>query len=176
MFMLRSYLRLVLFTAGLLFGVQVPGFISDYSKRVEAHLIEAQQAIKGYNNTAAQFFKGDIQALIQHYRSSEDPVFRSDADNIETLLTRTHVLERQWLGLQGPWYSRAFYVATSSDPDIRRETFNGYTWQVLLAPEVIAWGIISALLLALVIESLMLLLGWVVNGGRRKPQLERDWR
>ena len=174
--MLRSYLRLVLFTAGLLFGVQVPGFISDYSKRVEAHLIEAQQAIKGYNNTAAQFFKGDIQALIQHYRSSEDPVFRSDADNIETLLTRTHVLERQWLGLQGPWYSRAFYVATSSDPYIRRETLNGYTWQVLLAPEVIAWGIISALLLALVIESLVLLLGWVVNGGRRKPQLERDWR
>ncbi|RML78834.1 hypothetical protein APX70_05575, partial [Pseudomonas syringae pv. maculicola] len=41
---MRSYLRLVLFTTGLLFGVQVPGFISDYSKRVEAHLIEAQQA------------------------------------------------------------------------------------------------------------------------------------
>ncbi|WP_122242773.1 DUF2937 family protein, partial [Pseudomonas syringae] len=33
--MLRSYLRLVLFTVGLLFGVQIPGFISDYSKRVE---------------------------------------------------------------------------------------------------------------------------------------------
>lgn len=73
--MLRSYLRLVLFTVGLLFGVQIPGFISDYSKRVEAHLIEAQQAVKGYTATAQQFFKGDIRALIQHYRSSEDPVF-----------------------------------------------------------------------------------------------------
>jgi hypothetical protein len=30
--MLRSYLRLVLFTAGLLIGVQIPGFISDYSE------------------------------------------------------------------------------------------------------------------------------------------------
>ncbi|AHF68791.1 MULTISPECIES: DUF2937 family protein [Pseudomonas] len=174
--MLRSYLRLVLFTTGLLVGVQVPGFISDYSKRVEAHLIEAQQAIKGYNATAQQFFKGDIQALIQHYRNSEDPVFRSDADNISTLLTRTHVLERQWLGLQGAWYSRAWYVATSADADIRRETFNGYTWQVLLAPEVIAWGIISALLLALLIESFFLLLGWVVTGGRRKPKMNREWR
>ena len=29
--MLRSYLRLLLFTFGLLVGVQVPGFISDYS-------------------------------------------------------------------------------------------------------------------------------------------------
>ncbi|RMS39476.1 hypothetical protein ALP67_05052 [Pseudomonas ficuserectae] len=174
--MLRSYLRLVLFTTGLLFGVQIPGFISDYSKRVEAHLIEAQQAVKGYTATAQQFFKGDIQALIQHYRSSEDPVFRADADNIDTLMSRTHILERQWLGLQGPWYSKVLFVVTSADADIRRETFNGYTWQVLLAPEVIAWGIISALLLALVVESVGLLLGWVIHGGRRKPQLERDWR
>lgn len=174
--MLRSYLRLVLFTAGLLFGVQVPGFISDYSKRVEAHLIEAQQAIKGFNATAQQFFRGDVQALIQHYRNSEDPVFRQDAANIENLLTRTHVLERQWLGLQGPWYVRAWHVATAADADIRRETLNGYTWQVLLAPEVIAWGIVCALLLALLIETFVMTLAWVIHGGRRKPELNRDWR
>jgi hypothetical protein len=46
---------------------------------------------------------------------------------------------------------------------------------VLLAPEVIAWGIICALLLALVIESFFLMINWIVNGGRRKPRLERDW-
>lgn len=174
--MLRSYLRLVLFTAGLLVGVQIPGFVSDYHKRVEAHLIEAQQSVKGYNATAAQFFKGDLQALVQHYRNSEDPVFRSDADSINALLTRTQVLEREWLAMQGPWYVKALHVAVAADADIRRETWNGYTWQVLLAPDVIAWGIISALVLALLIESLGLLLGWVVNGGRRKPQLERNWR
>ena len=46
--MLLSYLRLVLFAAGLLIGVQVPGFISDYAKRVEAHLIEAQTGLSGF--------------------------------------------------------------------------------------------------------------------------------
>ena len=45
--MLLSYLRLVLFAAGLLIGVQVPGFINDYAKRVEAHLIEAQAGLSG---------------------------------------------------------------------------------------------------------------------------------
>jgi hypothetical protein len=46
-----------------------------------------------------------------------------------------------------------------------------------MSPDVIAWGIVSALVLALVIESVFLLLGWVVNGGRRrKPTFERDWR
>ncbi|MCD5970183.1 MULTISPECIES: DUF2937 family protein [Pseudomonas] len=174
--MLRSYLRLVLFTAGLLFGVQIPGFISDYGKRVEAHLLEAQQSVRGYNATAQQFFKGDVQALIQHYRNSEDPVFRSDADTINTLLTRTQVLEREWLAMQGPWYARAIHVAVAADADIRSETWNGYTWQVLLAPDVIAWGIVSALLLAFLIESFFLMINWVVNGGRRKHRPERDWR
>jgi len=174
--MLRSYLRLVLFTAGLLFGVQIPGFISDYSKRVEAHLIEAQQGLKGYTDTAERFFKGDLQALVAHYRSSEDPVFRSDADSLNLLLTRNQSLDREWQAMQGPWYAKAWHVVYAADPDIRRETYNGYTWQVLLAPEVIAWGIVCALVLALVVESFFLLIGWVINGGRRKPVLDRDWR
>ena len=57
--MLLSYLRLVLFAVGLLVGVQVPGFISDYAKRVEAHLIEAQTGLRGFDATAQQFFNGE---------------------------------------------------------------------------------------------------------------------
>lgn len=44
--MFRSYLRLLLFTLGLLLGVQVPGFIDDYAKRVDAHRLEAAQNIQ----------------------------------------------------------------------------------------------------------------------------------
>ncbi|MDY7561212.1 DUF2937 family protein [Pseudomonas sp. 10B1] len=173
--MLRSYLRLVLFTAGLLMGVQIPGFISDYTKRVEAHLIEAQQGLKGYTDTAQHFFNGDLQALVAHYRASDDPVFRSDADSLNQLLMRNQALDQEWQAMQAPWYARAWHVATSANPDIRRETFKAYTYQVLLVPEVIAWGIVCALLLALVVESFFLLIGWVIFGGRRKtPVLERD--
>jgi hypothetical protein len=174
--MLRSYLRLVLFTAGLLIGVQIPGFISDYSKRVEAHLIEAQKSLGGYNDTAQRFFKGDVQALIQHYRSSDDPVFRTDADNINNLLTRTQTLDREWLALQGPWYMRAYHVLTAADPDIRKETWNGYTWQVLLSPEVIGWGLVCALLFSLVIESFVLFIDWVFVGRHHVRKVNRDWQ
>lgn len=174
--MLRSYLRLVLFTAGLLIGVQIPGFISDYSKRVEAHLIEAQKSLGGYNDTAQRFFKGDVQALIQHYRSSDDPVFRADADNINNLLIRTQTLDREWLALQGPWYMRAYHVLTAADPDIRKETWNGYSWQVLLSPEVIGWGLVCALLFSLVIESLVLFIDWVFVGRHHVRKVNRDWQ
>jgi hypothetical protein len=52
--MLLSYLRLLLFTFGLLAGVQVPGFIKDYSQRVEAHLIESQ-ALDGFRQPPSVF-------------------------------------------------------------------------------------------------------------------------
>ncbi|PPK36304.1 hypothetical protein CD175_22025 [Pseudomonas laurylsulfatiphila] len=178
--MLLSYLRLVLFAAGLLIGVQVPGFINDYTKRVEAHLIEAQAGLSGFQNTANQFFKGDMQALVAHYRASEDPIFRSDADSLSNLLTRQLALDKQFQAMQGPWYIRFLQVVLAADPDIRKETWNGYSYQILLTPEAIVWGMSGALLLSFGIECLFRLIDWVVLGGKRlrqsRPIEERDLR
>ena len=178
--MLLSYLRLVLFAAGLLIGVQVPGFINDYAKRVEAHLIEAQTGLRGFQGTAEQFFKGDLQALVAHYRASEDPVFRSDADSLSTLLNRQIALDKQFQAMQGPWYIRFLQVVLAADQDIRKETWNGYSYQILLTPEAMIWGMSGALLLSFGIECLIRLIDWVVLGGRRlrqsRPIEDRDVR
>jgi hypothetical protein len=178
--MLLSYLRLVLFAAGLLIGVQVPGFINDYAKRVEAHLIEAQTGLRGFQGTAEQFFKGDLQALVAHYRASEDPVFRSDADSLSTLLNRQIALDKQFQAMQGPWYIRFLQVVLAADPDIRKETWNGYSYQILLTPEAMIWGMSGALLLSFGIECIFRLIDWVVLGGRRlrqsRPIEDRDVR
>lgn len=178
--MLLSYLRLVLFAAGLLVGVQVPGFISDYAKRIEAHLIEAQTGLQGFQGTADQFFKGDLQALVAHYRASGDPVFRSDADSLSTLLTRRLALDKQFQAMQGPWYIRALQVALAADPEVRKETWNGYSYQILLTPQAMGWGMGGALLLSFGLECLFRLIDWVVLGGKRlrqsRPIEERDLR
>ncbi|MDD2060946.1 DUF2937 family protein [Pseudomonas sp. GD03860] len=173
--MFRSYLRLLLFTFGLLVGVQVPGLINDYSQRVEAKLLESREGLKGFEDTAKRFFKGDLQALVRHYRSSDDPVFNSDANSIESLLIRNRLLEREWQILQGPWLERTWHVLVQADSQLREETLKGYNYQILLAPEALAWGLSCALLLALGVESLLLLLGWVALGGRRKAVTE-SWR
>ncbi|MDN7139317.1 DUF2937 family protein [Pseudomonas sp. JQ170] len=173
--MFRSYLRLLLFTFGLLVGVQVPGLINDYSQRVEAKLLESREGLKGFEDTARRFFNGDLQALVRHYRSSDDPVFNSDANSIDSLLIRNRLLEREWQILQGPWLERTWHVLVQADSQLREETLKGYSYQILLAPEALAWGLSCALLLALSIESLLLLLGWVALGGRRKAVTE-SWR
>lgn len=173
--MLRSYLRLILFTCGLLLGVQVPGLVNDYSQRVQAHLLESREGLKGFQQTAQRFFNGDLDALLRHYRASDDPVFNSDANSIESLQIRNRLFESEWQALQGGWLSRTLHVLTRSDPAIREETLKGYSYQILLTPEAASWGLGCALLFALVVESLLLLVGWVIMGGRRKA-VQPSWR
>jgi hypothetical protein len=173
---LRSYLRLGLFALGLLIGVQVPGFIQNYADRVEAHRLESEQGLTGFRDTAQRFFKGDLAALVAHYRVSDDPVFRSDADSLNLLLERSSRWNAQWLAMQSPWYARAWHVLVAADRELLAETHQAYRYQVLLAPEAIAWGVSCALLLAWLIESLLLLGGRLFGLGRSKPLPARHWR
>lgn len=150
--MLRSYLRLGLFAVGLLLGVQVPGLIEQYAQRVEAHRNEAQTALDGFRGTARQFFGGSLEALVAHYRASEDAVFRRDADSLQTLISRAALLEAEWQAMQGPWYAQAWHLALHADARLRAEALAAYRYQVLLAPQAIAWGVACALLLAWLVE------------------------
>lgn len=174
--MFRSYLRLALFALGLLVGVQVPGFIDDYSKRVDAHRIEAEQGLKGFRQTAERFFKGDLVALVGHYQASTDPVMRSDAQSLGTLVERSAFLEREAKAMQGAWYAQVWHLATAADHELIEETLSAYRYQVLLAPEAIAWGIACAMLLAWLLESLALLVGMLLGVGRSQKVQQRHWR
>ncbi|MCP9338716.1 DUF2937 family protein [Stutzerimonas xanthomarina] len=156
--MLRSYLRLTLFALGLLVGVQVPGFIEAYGNQVEARRLEAQQGLLGFQDTAGRFFNGDLNALVEHYRVSEDPVIQSDARSVSALVERARLLDRERRVMEGPWYAQAWHVLIGADQAIRRQVWNSYRFQVLLSPEAIAWGLSCALLLAWIVESLFVLL------------------
>jgi len=166
--MLRSYLRLLLFGFGLLAGVQVPALLDLHAQRVEAHRNEAQLALDGYRGTARQFFGGSLSELVSHYRASDDPVFRRDADNLQRLVDRAAALEAQWQAMQGPWYRRAWHFLFEADPDLRHETLAGFNYQVPLAPVAIAWGLSCGLLLAWLAECLLIGLAGLAPSGRRR--------
>jgi hypothetical protein len=168
--MLRSYLRLTLFALGLLVGVQVPGFIEAYERHVEARRLEAQQGLLGFQDTAGRFFEGNLNALVEHYRASDDPVIQSDARSVAALVERARLLDREWRLMQGPWYAKAWHVLIGADQQLRRQVWGSYRFQVLLAPEAIAWGICCALLLAWMAESIFLLIRRLLFPQRRQQR------
>lgn len=165
--MLRSYLRLTLFALGLLVGVQVPGFLQAYASHVEARWLEVQEGLEGFEATAGRFFSGNLDALVEHYRASNDPVIQSDAGSVAGLVQRARLMEGEWRALQGPWYKQIWHVLLRADQGIRSQVWSSYSFQVLLAPSAIAWGLSCALLAAWFGESVFLLLRRMLFGPRR---------
>lgn len=173
--MLRSYIRMVLFALGLMVAVQVPGFVKDYAQRVDAHRIEATQALQGFKDTSGQFFKGDLNALVAYYRGSADPVFQRDADNIERLLRRAQLFENEWQALQGTWYQRAWHMVTAPNHELLQETYENYRYQVVLEPEAIGWGLAGGLVLAWIAEVILASIAALAGFGDNRRVARRHW-
>jgi len=170
---LRAYLRLVLFALGLLLGVQVPGFLDQYSKRVNAHYIEATRNFAGFQRTADQYFGGSIEALIAHHESSSDAVFKDEGKSVAALHARLNGLALELQAMSGTLSSRIFHVAFHPDEEILQETIAAYSYTVPLNLQAIACGLIAALLLALLTESLLvaiLRIGRTTLGGRHSSR------
>ena len=150
--MLRGYLRLVVFTVGLLIGVQVPGFIDQYAKRVSAHYIEAQHNFAGFQQAADQYFNGDIDALVAHHLASPDVVFKGEAKTIGDLFARIRALAAELDALKGPSISRLIHIVVNPNRDILQETIAAYSYTVPLSPNAILYGVSAGLALSLGIE------------------------
>jgi hypothetical protein len=153
--MLRGYLRLVAFAVGLLVGVQAPGFVDQYAKRVSAHYIEAQHNFAGFQQAANQYFNGDVSALVAHHLASSDVVFKGEAKTIGDLFARIRALSAELAALNGPSVLRLIHIIVNPNRDILQETVAAYSYTVPLSPEAIAYGVIAGLVLALAVELIL---------------------
>lgn len=166
--MLRAQLRLLLFATGLLIGVQVPGFVHQYQVVVNAHLVEARRALEPFEAIAGRHFRGDLHALIAHYRINADRVIGETGDGVAALVARVAHLEAERAALAMPWYARTWHVAAAADRALLREAAAGYDYRVSLQPAAAAWGLGAGLLLSLLAD---LTLTAVARALRRKPLL-----
>jgi hypothetical protein len=153
---LRAYLRLALFAVGLLAGVQVPGFVDQYAKRVSAHYIEVTKNFAGFQHTADQYFGGSIDALIAHHEASTDSVFKDEAKPIRAIYARLQSLTVELEAMNRSMLSRIAHVAFQPDKEILNETMAAYSYTVPLNQEAIICGVTAGLLLALAIELLLI--------------------
>lgn len=152
MHVIYEYLRLVVFGAGLLSGIQIPALVDQYSQRVDAHLVEARQNLSGFEQTAMRFFGGDLNKLIAHYRASQDPVFVADADSIQAIRQRVNLLTYEQQQLQQHALLRTYHVLFEGQAQLREETLQHYSYTVPLNPQALAWGLALAFLLSLLVE------------------------
>lgn len=167
--MIASYLRLIVFAYGLLIGVQIPAFVDQYAKRVSAHYIEVVADFKGFQDTANQYFGGNIEALINHHASSGDPAFRSEANSIRTVRDRLVALRAELDALHGSLVRQILHVVFQPNRAILEETRVEYTYTVPLNPAAIVTGVTIATGLALVVELVLVGGLWLLRPRRTAP-------
>jgi hypothetical protein len=153
--MFAGYLRLIVFTVGLLVGVQLPGFVDQYVKRVSAHQSEAAKDFSGFQQTADKYFGGDVQALIAHHAADSDSAFKDEAAAIRTLYDRLTALNAELAALGGSFPSQLLHVLFRANPEILAETRAEYSYTVPLRPSAVVCGVGVGTVLALLVEALL---------------------
>ena len=150
--LLKTYSRLLIFAGGLLLGIQVPNFVDQYERRIDAHYLEVSANISGFKSTADLLFSGDIQALITYYVDSNDLVFESDAQSIRSIVARYNRISNEREAMSGNILTAAMHVILYADDEFIGETFEQYGYTIPLNMLAVEWGLAIALLLTITID------------------------
>ena len=150
--LIKDYLRLIIFSAGILIGVQVPNFVDQYTKRISAHYIEAKMNFSGYQQTADKHFGGNVDTLLEHYAASPDTVFKDDAKNIKRIYQRQEGFLAELKALDVSLFKKIFHVLFYADNEVLKETLTEFSYTVPLNHEAIICGLSLGLTLSLLFE------------------------
>lgn len=165
---LYRYLLILIACGALLLGIQVPNFVDQYQKRLDAHLQEVQTNLKGYQDIADRDFGGSLDALIRKHKDSDDATFRDEAAPIESMYLRRVHFEAQRSALQASLPQQAWYLLLHGDRELLSETWASYSFAVPLNGLALLSGFGLAALLLIVVEILAGLFGAV--RGLRTPR------
>jgi Protein of unknown function (DUF2937) len=169
--LLYRYCLILIACGALLLGIQVPNFIDQYQKRLDAHLREAQTDLKGYQDIANREFGGSLEALIAKHAASQDPVFSREAAPLLDLYARYQRFNSEKSALATGLPGRVLYLARNPDRELLEETYANYSFAVPLDATAVAAGFAAAAVVLLPVELLGLILGTLFGFGRRgQPQ------
>ncbi|KAA1159469.1 DUF2937 family protein [Pseudoalteromonas fuliginea] len=146
---LLDYIRLSFFACGLLLGVQIPAFVSDFGQALSAQLIEANNAVAPFKSDATKYFNNDLNKLIKHYQNIDDEIVNKGASNISTLYER-----QQDLQIAVNRFEKSPYIFTMINgmSDIKQQVWQRFEGQIILKKDSIIAAIVAAIIVALLAE------------------------
>lgn len=158
MSVIYRYLMIIVACVSLLIGLQVPSFVDQYHKRVDAHLREVIVNLQPFVEIATKYFDGDMEKLLALHRNSEAQPFKEEGKAIEQMLQRKAHFEAELTALNTDLAHRALHVLMHSDQQLREEALAQYSYTVPLDIPALAFGAGTAIAVLLIVELLLALL------------------
>ena len=143
-----SYIRLFIFLAFTLAGIQVPAFVDQYGKSLEAHLAESRMALNAFQDDADKYFGGSLEKLIAHYVGNKDQVFNEGGRSIQSIYDRNQLLKTNFDQFQHSSWAAYTQALAAPVMDVREEVWNNYSYVIQLKPWAIAFGLVLGLIVA----------------------------
>lgn len=153
-----DYLKLAILILGVLIGVQIPGFVSQYGQNLDARVAESSQGLSQFQQDADQYFNGNIDQLLKHYARNQDPVIVSGGQSIKALVARNQMLTQAQSDFHQSLYSPYLQVFISPISEIRQDVWNHYEYKVILNAEAISIGAIFGLMVLALSEFVLFIL------------------
>ncbi len=154
---LYRYLFVVAACISLLIGLQIPNFVDQYEKRVDAHLREVTINLQPFQDIAAKFFGGDLNQLIELHRKSDAKPFQEEGAAIEKMVQRKLRFEADLAALQTNLPMKALHVLLHGDREMIDEALGQYSYAVPLDQDALIFGAGVALVILLLLELLLAL-------------------
>lgn len=143
---LFDYVKLAVFVVGVLVGIQIPGFVDQYGKNLDARVSESSKSVAQFQDDADKFFDGDMDRLSGHYKKTRDPVIVSGGSSITALVTRNERLRLAQQDFQQSTFGAYVHVLINPVHEVRQDVWGKYTYEVVLNVSAIAVGVAIGLL------------------------------
>lgn len=168
--MLYRYLLIVIAIAAVLAGIQVPGFVDQYEKRVDAHLSEVTTNLRGFEEVARRHHGGSFEALLREHESSTSPTFRDEAKPLRDMLERRQMFLREQQALQTGMAGQAMHILFDANRELLADTRANYSYSVVLTPDTIIAGAAVAAIAVLLMELLAQSASWLLRRRARRAR------
>lgn len=154
---LYRYLMVIVACISLLIGLQVPNFVDQYQKRIDAHLREVSINLQPFQDIANKYFNGDIGKLIELHRNSDAKPFQEEGAAIEKMVQRKLRFEADLADLQANLPIKVLNVLLRGDREMIAEALAQYSYNVPLNQDALIFGACAAIVILLLVELLLAL-------------------
>jgi hypothetical protein len=168
----RRYLIVVFAGVSLLFGIQVPNFVDQYEKRVDAHLVEVTHTLRPYQEIAARHYNGSLYALIEFHKNATVKTFQEEGAAIDNMYKRKRRFEADRLALKSGFFWKVVHIMINGDRELLNETATQYSYAIPLNQDAVLSGVILAAANIMILESLFGLFGYLAR--RMTPRARRE--
>ncbi|HEY0665835.1 MAG TPA: DUF2937 family protein [Gallionella sp.] len=140
MSILYRYLIVVIACIALLVGMQIPNFVDQYHKRLDAHLREVTVNLQPFQEIADKYLGGDLTKLVELNRKSDVRPLQEEGAAIEAMMLRKLRFEAEITAMQTSLPMQALHILLHADREILDEARTQYSYTVPINPDALMFG------------------------------------